>query len=148
MLTTTQQRFLIGQLAKAAGVKSDTVRFYEKQGLLPKPIRAANAYRVYDEAALRRLRFIKQAQALGFTLDEIRRILSLRGQGKQTCRCVVAMAEATLEETGRKLAELQTFHDALKETLARWRRLSHRAVPMAAEFCALIESSRPPKQDE
>ncbi|MBI4657771.1 MAG: heavy metal-responsive transcriptional regulator [Verrucomicrobia bacterium] len=139
---------LIGQLARLAGVKTDTVRFYEKQGLLPRPVRAANEYRVYDAAALSRLRFIKQAQALGFTLDEIRRVLSLRGQGKETCRCVVAIAEATLAETGRKLEELQTFHDALKKTLARWHRLSHRGVPMAAEFCALIESSRTSKDSD
>ncbi|MBI4660605.1 MAG: heavy metal-responsive transcriptional regulator [Verrucomicrobia bacterium] len=139
---------LIGQLAKLAEVKTDTVRFYEKQGLLPKPVRAANEYRVYDEAALSRLRFIKQAQALGFTLDEIRRVLSLRGQGKKTCRCVVSIAEATVEETGRKLEKLQTFHDALKATLTRWQRQSRRGVPMAAQFCALIESSLPPKEDE
>src|SRR2546426_2521241 len=94
---------LIGQLAKLAGVKPDSVRFYERSGLLPRPERLASGYRVYDDAALKQLRFIKQAQALGFTLDEIKRILSLRGQGNQTCRCVLAMAEATLSETREQL---------------------------------------------
>lgn len=135
------QQLLIGRLAKLAGVSADTVRFYERTGLLPKPARTAANYRVYDEAALKRLRFIRQAQALGFSLDEIKRILSLRGQGQETCRCVVAMAEATLSETEAKLKDLQDFRDALKKTLARWRKLSSRRAPLAAEFCALIEST-------
>jgi DNA-binding transcriptional MerR regulator len=131
----------IGQLARAAGVGTDTVRFYERAGLLPQPERTAAGYRMYDEAALKRLRFIKQAQALGFSLDEIKRVLNLRGQGKETCRCVMAMAEATLSETEQKLNQLRAFHNALKKTLTHWRRMSHRRGPMAAEFCALIEST-------
>lgn len=145
MPATTKQRFLIGQLARAAGVKADTIRFYEKQGLLPKPIRAANEYRVYDAAALSRLRFIKQAQALGFTLDEIRRILSLRGQGKETCRCVVSIAEATLSDTEEKLRELQQFHDRLKRAVSEWKSSEARRRNCRAEFCDLIEGSGGPK---
>ena len=137
---------LIGELAKRAGVKPDSVRFYERNGLLPKPPRSANGYRVYDEAALKRLQFIKKAQALGFSLDEVSRILSLRGQGKETCRCVIGMAEATLAETERKLAELSAFSEALRTNLAHWRKPG-RAGPSAEEFCRLIESSEPPKSD-
>ncbi|MGA8481778.1 MAG: MerR family transcriptional regulator [Chthoniobacterales bacterium] len=96
---TTRQGLRIGRLAKLAGVRPDTVRFYEHESLLPRPERSSAGYRIYDEAALKRLHFIKQAQPLGFSLDEIRRILSLRGRGKETCRCVIAMAEATLTET-------------------------------------------------
>ena len=80
------ETLLIGELARQAGVKADTVRFYEKQGLLSKPTRTAAGYRVYDEAALKQLRFIKQAQSLGFSLQEVHRILNLRGEGKTTCR--------------------------------------------------------------
>jgi MerR family transcriptional regulator, copper efflux regulator len=133
------KQFLIGGLAKLAGVKPDTIRFYERSGLLPKPQRMASGYRVYDEAALSQVRFIRKAQSLGFTLDEVRRILSLRGHGRETCRCVAAMAEATLAETKTKLGELQKFHDALAANLKRWRRQTR--GPMAAEFCALIEST-------
>jgi DNA-binding transcriptional MerR regulator len=140
---TNRRQLLIGQLAKEAGVKADTLRFYEKQNLLPKPARTPAGYRVYDEQALKQLRFIKQAQSLGFMLDEIKRILSLRGQGKQTCRCVTAIAEATLSETREKLEQLQKFHDALDENLRRWRRASKDGYRMAADFCALIESSAP-----
>lgn len=140
----TQDQLLIGQLARAAGVKADTVRFYERTGLLAKPTRSFADYRVYDPAAVKQLRFIKQAQALGFTLEEIKRILQLRGHGRETCACVIRMAEASLSEIETKLRELQAFRDGLTENLARWRRTSGRGARLAAEFCALIEKSQPP----
>lgn len=133
---------LIGELARQAGVKPDTVRFYERTRLLPPPRRTEGGYRAYDESALRRLRFVRQAQALGFSLDEVRRILSFRGSGAATCRCVVAMAETTLAETAAKLAELQRFHDSLAGQLGRWKR-NAKSKPVA-EFCALIESTAEP----
>jgi len=140
MNLTTRKGLHIGQLAKLAGVRPDTVRFYERDGLLARPERSPAGYRIYDEAAVKRLRFVKQAQALGFSLDEIRRILSLRGRGKETCRCVIAMAQATLVETEQKLEELQKFRDALKANLVRWQLSSGQGGPIAAEFCSLIES--------
>jgi len=72
------ETLLIGELARLAGVKRDAVRFYERSGLLARPVRSANGYRAYDETALARLRFIQKAQSLGFSLDEVKRILSLR----------------------------------------------------------------------
>lgn len=146
------QVYLIGQLAQLAGVKSDTIRFYEKSGLLPAPGRRASGYRVYDEAAPKQLRFIKQAQSLGFSLQEIQRILNLRGEGRVTCQSVLAIAEATLSETEEKLKELQDFRDALKKHVQEWRAQTKTGGKMAAEFCNLIESSaqhqqgrRPPR---
>lgn len=140
-MTATRQRLLVGQLAKAAGVKPDSIRFYERSGLLPKAERLASGYRVYDEAALRRLRFIKKAQALGFSLDEIRRILRLRSQGQPACDCIMRMAEATLSETEQKVRELQKFSEGLGQNLRQWRKLTKQGKNCAAEFCALIESS-------
>jgi MerR family transcriptional regulator, mercuric resistance operon regulatory protein len=131
----------IGELASKAGVKPDTVRFYEKGKLLPPPTRTATGYRVYDEAALRQLRFIRQAQALGFSLQQIRRILQLRGAGPATCRCVLSIAETTLSETKAKLDELQRFHDALEQNVRKWRTAAKSGRKMASEFCALIEST-------
>ena len=133
-----EKPLLIGRLAKLSGVKPDTIRFYERSGLLPKPQRLASGYRIYDNAALKQVRFIRKAQSLGFSLDEIRRIMNLRGQGKETCRCVIAMAEATLAETQTKLTELRQFKDTLTANLTRWKR--KRRGPIAAEFCALIEA--------
>src|SRR2546425_5512679 len=140
-MQTKPPSYLIGQLAKLAGVKTDTVRFYERSGLLPRTERTAAAYRVYDQAALKRLVFIKQAQSLGFSLDEIRRILSLRGQGKETCQCVIAIAEATLAETEYKLRELQHFYDRLQRHVAKWKRTAGRPRNICGEFCNLIEQT-------
>ena len=134
-----EKPLLIGRLAKLSGVRPDTIRFYERIGLLPKPQRLASGYRIYDDAALKQVRFIRKAQSLGFSLDEIRRIISLRGQGRETCRCVIAMAEATLAETETKLKELRKFNETLATNLTRWKR--KRRGPIAAEFCALIESA-------
>lgn len=143
MVTATKEpklgKLLIGELAKSAGVGTDTVRFYERTGLLSKPERTAAGYRVYDARSVKRLRFIKNAQGLGFSLDEVRRILSLRGQGAETCRCVVAMAEATLSETETKLNELQRFRDGLATKLKQWKRTPKGKA--AAEFCTLIENA-------
>ncbi len=124
---------------KAFGSDADTIRFYERSGLLSKPLRTASGYRVDNDAALNQVRFIRKAQSLGFSLDEIRRIMSLRGQGKETCRCVIAMAEATLAETETKLKELHQFKDSLTANLTRWKR--KRRGPIAAQFCALIEAA-------
>ena len=135
---------LIGQLAASAGVKRDSVRFYERNGLLPKPARSANGYRAYDEAAVTQLRFIKKAQSLGFSLDEVKRILHLHDQGSSTCRSVLAMAEATLAETEIKLRDLQEFREALAANVRRWKKLPARRK-CAAEFCDLIESSSEPR---
>ena len=132
-----EKPLLIGRLASLTGVKPDTIRFYERSGLLPKPQRLASGYRIYDDAALKQVRFIRKAQSLGFSLNEIRRIMSLRGSG-ETCRRVVAMAEATLSETQAKLKELESFRDALAHHLARWKRNSKKAP---AEFCTLIETT-------
>lgn len=137
--TARSGKLLIGRLAKLSGITPDTVRFYERSGLLPKPARTESGYRVYDDVALRQVRFIRKAQSLGFSLDEIRRIMSLRGHGKETCRCVIAMAEATLSETETKLKELSKFRDNLTTNLTRWKRQGR--GPIAAEFCALIEGA-------
>lgn len=139
-MSTPDRPLFIGQLARDAGVKSDSVRFYEKAGLLPRPARSANGYRVYDEAAAAQLRFIKKAQSLGFSLAEIKRILRMRGRS-DCCRSVVSMAEATLEETDRKLRELRRFATALRKNLAVWQRDLDKNPTCAAEFCRLIEGS-------
>lgn len=131
---------LIGELAREAGVKADTIRFYEREGLLAPPARTAAGYRVYESSDLDRTRFIKRAQKLGFTLQQIRQILSLRGNRPATCQCVLHMAESSLVEVEAKLRDLQIFRDALAKNLTEWRKSGARKNK-APEFCALIESS-------
>lgn len=137
-----QKSLFIGELAKAAGVNPDSIRFYERSGLLSKPGRSTSGYRVYDEASLRRLRFIKKAQMLGFSLAEIKRILRLSGERGQTCRCVIAIAEATLSDTAEKLRELRQFHDRLKQAVSEWKFSAARRRKCHAEFCDLIENAK------
>lgn len=101
----------IGELAVSAGLPSQTIRFYEREGLLPPPSRTANGYRVYDGAALDRLGFIRAGQAAGLSLAEIRSILDLRDDGQVPCAHVTSLLAARLDELRtrqRELAELAT----------------------------------------
>lgn len=98
-------RRTIGKLARAAGVAVDTVRYYERIGLLPPARRTEAGYRVYDNDDLRQLRFIRRAQGLGFSLEEIGRLLALLGENGDRAE-VRALAQARLDEIEEKLREL------------------------------------------
>lgn len=87
----------VGQVARQSGVGVETVRFYEKNGLLEEPTRRASGYREYDEQTVNRLRFIQRAKELGFTLNEIRELLSLRCSDRP-CNDVQGRAEAKVAE--------------------------------------------------
>lgn len=105
----------IGALADAAGVHVETVRYYERRGLLPKPRRSRGWHR-YDEAALRTLRFVKRAQELGFSLEEIRDLLALRATSSpRTCARVRARAEEKLATVNEKIRDLVSIRDVLAE---------------------------------
>lgn len=105
----------IGELAKAAGVHIETVRYYERRGLLPEPARRPSGYRAYAEATVARLRFIKNAQELGFALAEIEKLLALRVDVNTNCAKVRRQAEAKLLEVERKLQTLQAIQAALTQ---------------------------------
>lgn len=102
-----------GKLAKAADINVETLRYYEKRGLLPEPPRKKSGYRVYPETAVDRLNFIKGAQALGFTLAEIHDLLNLRVDEQATTHDVRLRAEEKLSEIDRKIMALQTMRTAL-----------------------------------
>jgi DNA-binding transcriptional MerR regulator len=107
-------------LARLAGVSTDTLRLYEKKGLLPKPARSPNGYRRYSSAAGSRVRLIRQALALGFTLDELARILKVRDAGEIPCRGVRALAGEKLALLDARLAELARARERLAAVLVRW----------------------------
>ena len=109
------KRLTIGRLARAADVGVDTVRFYERAGLMPAATRTASGYRSYAPDDVERLRFIRRAKALGFSLDEIRELLRL-SEGKGSRAGVKALAERRLRDLERKIRELTVFRD----TLARY----------------------------
>jgi MerR family copper efflux transcriptional regulator len=103
----------IGQVAKRAGVGVETVRFYEREGLLEEPPRRASGYRQYSEEVVTRLRFIRRAQQLGFSLKEISELLLLRVDAQTSCEEVKQRTEAKLAEVERKMVELQRMRQAL-----------------------------------
>lgn len=115
-LMSTENHMKIGELARRGGVSADTVRYYERAGLLPKPRRRASGYRDYDDETVRELRFIRSAKALGFTLEDIRELLALSTDRDKGVTGVKQRAEARLAVIEEKLAKLQRMRDGL-ETL-------------------------------
>lgn len=103
----------IGGLAKAAGVNIETVRYYQRIGLMDQPVRNRGSARRYETRDLRKLRFIRRAQALGFSLDEVRLLLTL-ADGKH-CAETERIALAKLDSVDEKLAALQAMHKALRQ---------------------------------
>jgi MerR family mercuric resistance operon transcriptional regulator len=103
----------IGQVARSAGVGVETVRFYERQGLLQEPARKESGYRQYPEDVVARLRFIKRAKELGFSLKEIKELLALRVDPATTCAEVKRRAEAKIADVEEKIQALQRIKKAL-----------------------------------
>ncbi len=115
------QKLTIGELARAAGVKVATLRYYERRGLVTPPPRSPSGYRLYPPQALERVRFIKSAQALGFSLREIAELLALRHDPQGTCAQVKARAQAKIAEIDAKIATLQEIRQELAQLSARCR---------------------------
>ncbi|SFU88189.1 Zn(2+)-responsive transcriptional regulator [Xenorhabdus koppenhoeferi] len=106
--------YRIGQLAKLASVTPDTIRFYEKQGLMEHEERTEGGYRLYKEQDLQRLRFIRYAKQLGFTLEAIVELLSIRVDPEHhTCQESKLIVDSRLKEIEEKLLEMQRMHDSL-----------------------------------
>jgi MerR family copper efflux transcriptional regulator len=124
----------IGHLAKEAGVNLETVRFYERRGLLPKPPRSASGYRQFPAEAARRLRFIRRAQELGFSLSEIRELLSLRVSRTTTSAEIRARAEAKIADIEAKIRSLES----MRKSLRKLTKVCAGCVPVAE--CPILES--------
>lgn len=103
----------IGKFAKAAGISADTVRFYEREGLLQKSERTAAGYRIYDPNEVDRVRSIRRAKELGFTLEEISELLARSGSGR-TSKDIRTVAERRLREVQTRLTEMMQIRDALQ----------------------------------
>lgn len=108
-------QMLIGELAFRAGVNVQTVRYYERRGLLREPKRTSSGYRHYPAESLERLQFIKRAQELGFTLEEIGELLDLRVEDPASCSVVAERTRSKLADVRRKIRELQRMETALKD---------------------------------
>ncbi|MBT8207209.1 MAG: heavy metal-responsive transcriptional regulator [Acidimicrobiia bacterium] len=131
---------LIGQLADALEIPTRTIRFYERKGLLPEPQRADNGYRVYDDATLARLRFIRTAQAAGLTLAEIASIIHVRDDGTAPCSHVDSLLETKLAEVRHRRRQLAALESELALLLDRSRQLDP-ADCTAGEICHIFSPS-------
>lgn len=130
----------IGELGQATATKVETVRYYEKIGLLPPPARTAANYRAYGADHLARLSFIRRARDLGFTLEAVRELLTLADDKAQSCEAVDVIARAHLTEIDRKVADLQALRAELARTLGS---CSHGTVA----DCKIIESLAPRRME-
>ena len=129
----------IGQLAEAAGTKVETIRYYERIGLLDEPQRTSGNYRAYSPDHLARLSFIRRARDLGFTLDQVRTLIGLADRSGQSCDEVDAIARSHLVEVDRKIADLR----ALKRQLTNVVESCGRGV---VEDCKILEALSPKQQ--
>lgn len=105
----------IGELAKLSGVGVETIRYYERERLLEQPKRPPGGFRRYPPEALQRLRFVRHAKDLGFTLDEIRDLLKLRARRGASCSTVCGKAQKKIAEIDARIGELRRLRDALTD---------------------------------
>jgi len=115
-------RLTIGELAKRTATKVETVRYYERIGLLPAPARTEGNYRSYSEMHLARLSFIRRARDLGFSLDQVRELLGLADERERSCEAVDIIAQQHLAEVERKIADLAALRVELVDLVTRCRR--------------------------
>lgn len=127
----------IGDVAKISGIGIEALRFYEKSGLLERPSRTYSGYRLYSRDVIDRLTFIKQAQALGFSLDEIRSILADARAGQSPCDEVREIVRQRLGELDERMREMRRYRKELADTLEEWDQKGH----APGHVCGLIESS-------
>jgi MerR family transcriptional regulator, copper efflux regulator len=129
----------VGQVAAEAGVGVQTLHYYERLGLLPKPNRSDANYRLYSPETIRRVRFIKKAQAMGMTLDETKQILDLKDHGRAPCGKVAELGDKHLREIDARLGQLRKYRRALARAVGTWRNEDTSDRQCAGEFCDLIE---------
>lgn len=126
----------IGELARLTGTSAETIRFYEKQGLLPEPARTAANYRSYGAEHRQRLTFIRRARDLGFRLDAVRDLLALSDDRSQSCAAVDEIAGVHLREIDGKIADLQNMQRELQRMVGSCQRGT-------VDACLIIETLNP-----
>jgi len=118
-MNTTSGCLAIGALSERTGCKVETIRFYERARLLPAPARSPGGYRLYSNDHLKRLTFIRRARALGFSIDEVRKLLTLADERKRPCAEVRVVAGTHLEDVRARIADLRAMERVLRDTVAR-----------------------------
>ena len=132
---------LIGEAAKRAGVSAPTIRYYEEIGLISSPARTEGGYRRYTDATVEVLQFIRKAQALGFSLDEIAEILQLSRSGKGPCSHVLSLAHQHLAAVDERIRRLQQFRKQLAAGVAKWDK--QKTATTCSGLCRWIADAEP-----
>ena len=132
-----RQMLKIGEVSNLSGIGIEALRFYEKSGLLDKPERTHSGYRMYDAEVLERLTFIKQAQVLGFSLEEIKRLIDEKRAGQSPCAEVRELVRLRLQELDERMQQMQRYRQELATALAKW----DEAGEAQGHICGLIEGS-------
>jgi len=131
-----EQHFSIGDLAKATETKVETIRYYERIGLLPEPGRTSGNYRSYSDEHLGRLSFVRRARDLGFSIEQVRALLGLSDQRDRSCATVDAIARVHLDEVDRKISDLKKLR---RELGALMKQCDHGTIAN----CRIIEALAP-----
>ena len=135
--TAGGKQLKIGEVSRLSGIGIEALRFYEKSGLLDRPGRTYSGYRLYDESVLDRLAFIKQAQVLGFTLDEIKQLIMHKRAGENPCAEVREIVRTRLTELNERIEQMIQYRDDLTAALADWDKTGE----SEGHVCGLIEGS-------
>ncbi len=139
--------YQIGELSAQTDVSEKTIRYYEEISLLPRAQRSANGYRVYDEADVERLRFIRRARALDIGLDEIAEILAFRERNEPPCKYVMAVMREQIDKVEERIRNLQQIRDELKALYEAGSHLPE-DVRMRGCVCHLIQVGINPLSNE
>jgi len=129
---TETKGYTIGVVSKKTGVNIETIRYYEKIGVMPKPSRSTGGNRVYNEQQVKRLSFIRRSRELGFSLDEIRELLRLVDENTYTCAEVATLSQKHLDDVKAKIKDLRKIERHMKDMLSQ---CSREKVP----DCAIID---------
>ena len=131
--------FTIGELARRTEVTRDTIRFYERVGLLPPPTRTRSGYRIFGEADVRRVRFVREAQSIGLTLDGIQELLSVSEmQTPEECHKVAEQLARRIDEIDGKIRELQTFRERLEANRRQCQQAHGSSCPVVLDLVEAV----------
>jgi DNA-binding transcriptional MerR regulator len=131
------ERLKIGEVAKQTGIAVGALRYYESLGLLVSQ-RGSNGYRYYSQAAIHQVQFIKKAQALGFSLEDIGEVLTVHEQGDVPCELVRSLLQEKIEQLAAQIKKMTAFKAELEDYRDRWQTSQPRPEP--GDICPLIET--------
>lgn len=142
----SRERASIGEVSRQTGLSVHTIRFYEAEGLLRKPARTDSGYRIFSPQNVEQLKFIRKAQELGFSLDEIRELLVLKDRNTNACSHVKSLVREKLASVNRKLRELESIEKDLKCVLAECNRELKRHHPKGGGRCPVLVKLEAPHE--